>query len=323
MDCHSRPPTFCFDTLRLNSAASAAFLVAFTLAGCASTPSPEPSQSTELYDGAPTTVFATEFPVASAEEARQRAEAALAERDLDLALYLYAQAVELDAEDSDSLYRIGAIHAQRGNTAMASHAYGSAIELDPEHALALQGLGLIYMDVRRPEAAEEMLQRAIDADADLWRAHNALGVLADTRSEHVTAIAHYNAALKLRPESASVLNNRGYSEYLSGNWDAAEADFVAATIVDPNYERAWQNLGLLYARQRKYGYALRMMSRVMEQHVAANDIGYLAMLDGDFKAAETLFAEAIRLSPRYYKTAEDNVEELRRRRAEASLAMDR
>jgi Flp pilus assembly protein TadD len=278
---------------------------------------------TDHYDGAPTTIFATEFPVASAAEARQRAAEASTAGDADLALYMYTQAVELDDQDSESLYQIGAIHAQRGNTPMASHAYGRAIQIDPLHAPALQGLGLIYLDVRRPQAAEEMLRRAVEVDSSLWRAHNALGVLADTRSEYAVAIEHYDQALAVSPNAASVLNNRGYSKYLSDEWDAAEQDFVAAATADPKYERAWRNLGLLYARQRKYGFALRTLSRVMERHVASNDIGYIAMIGGDFSAAETLFTEAVRLSPRYYQTAEENLEELRRRRTEASVAMDR
>ena len=34
--------------------------------------------------------------------------------------------------------------------------------------------------------------------------------------------------------------------------------------------------------------------------MAANDVGYIAMMSGDYAAAERLFADAIRLSPRYY-----------------------
>jgi Flp pilus assembly protein TadD len=50
--------------------------------------------------------------------------------------------------------------------------------------------------------------------------------------------------------------------------------------------------------------------------VATNDVGYIAMVSGDYAYAELLFAEAIRLSPVYYETANQNLAELRRRRAE-------
>jgi Flp pilus assembly protein TadD len=55
-------------------------------------------------------------------------------------------------------------------------------------------------------------------------------------------------------------------------------------------------------------------------HVAANDVGYIAMLSGDYAMAEVLFADAIRLSPRYYETANENTAELRRRRAAVARA---
>ena len=50
--------------------------------------------------------------------------------------------------------------------------------------------------------------------------------------------------------------------------------------------------------------------------MAANDVGYIAMISGDYAAAELLFADAIRLSPRYYETANENAAELRRRRSQ-------
>ena len=115
--------------------------------------------------------------------------------------------------------------------------------------------------------------------------------------------------------AATVLNNRGYSSYLAGNFEAAERDFRSALSADPGYEKAWQNLGLVYARRGEYRTAVATLTRVVEDHVAANDVGYIAMLSGDYPTAERLFAEAIRLSPRYYQAANENVAELRRRRA--------
>lgn len=116
------------------------------------------------------------------------------------------------------------------------------------------------------------------------------------------------------------LNNRGYSRYLAGDLDAAERDFRAALTVDPGYEKAWQNLGLVFARRGDYPLAVATLGRVVSKHVAANDVGYIAMLSGDYATAEQLFADAIRLSPRYYQTADENTAELRRRRAAVSAA---
>lgn len=290
------------------------------LVGCASTPSagPEAVRSEDgLYEGRPQLIFNTEMPVQSAEEANARATQALREGSTDLALYLYAQAVKLDPQDAESFYMIGSIHEQRANPELAARAYTRVLGLEPEHAPALQGLGIAFFDIRELDSAQEVLSRAVSVDSTLWRAHNVLGVLADSRGDHAAATQHYSHALVWQPRSASILNNRGYSNYLAGDLGAAAEDFLAVVEIDPNYNLAWQNLGLVYARQRKYGMAISTLSHVVSRHAALNDVGYIAMLDGDFDAASRLFDEAIRVSPRYYETAEQNVVELEQRRAEA------
>src|SRR3970040_1210121 len=255
------------------------------LGGCASAPNvvSEPSAQGigELYEGQPETVFATELPVESADDARSRAVRALGEQNRDLALYMYVEAAKLDPADDESMYRIGAIHERRGNVELASRAYARAVEIDPAHALALQGLGRRSFDARDMDSAAPLLERAVAADPGLWRAHNMLGVIADMRNDYAAAVEHYSTALALQPQSPAIFNNRGYSKYLAGDLEGAEADFRAAVELDADYERAWQNLGLLYARERQYTMAIGTLSRTAERHVALNDVGYIAMLAGD------------------------------------------
>jgi Flp pilus assembly protein TadD len=249
----------------------------------------------------------------SAEEARKLAAEAFAEGDWDTALYMFVQAVNLDPEDSHSLYAIGAIHENRGNMELAARAYQGVVAIDPSHALAQQQLGAAQLRAKDLEAAKLSLGTALQTDPTLWRAHNLLGVIADMEERYDDAIQHYSTAISLQPEIASIVNNRGYSKYLAGMLDAAEADFLRALEIDPSYDRAWKNIGLIHARRHEYAEARRVMERVVPKHVAANDVGYVAMLNADYTMAGSLFEEAIRISPRYYPTAAKNLAELRRR----------
>lgn len=255
--------------------------------------------------------------VRSSEDARGRAIAARAQGDLDLALRLFVEAVEANPSDVDSLFAIGALYDQREDKVRAARAYARVVQIDPAHAAALEGLGLCYFEDRQLEQARPLLTRAAVADRTLWRSHNALGLIADALGEHAVALTHFDAALALRPGTAAILNNRGYSSYLAGKFSDAERDFRAALTADSSYERAWHNSGLLHARRGDYESAVSTLSRVTTPHVAANDIGYIAMLNGDYAWAERLFADAMRLSPRYYATADENAAELRRRRSES------
>lgn len=288
-----------------------------TFSGCATTTAtsnartaPDPDDPlASLFTDQPEVVFATEFPVASAGEAVARADRASASGDLDLALYLYVRAYDLEKDNIHALAKIGEIHESRGNDKLAMLAFTSVLRIDPAHSAALQSLGLAYLRARRFEEAHGLLEQAVLANSALWRAHNGLGFIADLRGDHATAIAAYNAAIALNPDDASLINNRGYSWYLAGEYDAASVDFRDARA--RGVERASLNLGLVLARQQRYAEAVRMMSYAIKPEVAYNDVGYIAMRQGDMQLAETYFRKAIGLAPRYFEAAQRNIAELK------------
>ena len=261
--------------------------------------------SADFYEGEPEVVFATEFPVESAEEAVARADTALMQNDMDLALYMYVRAYDMDRENLHALMRIGGIHKSRGNSELAKRAFTTALRIDPAHTQALQSLGLIYLQAKRHDEALALLEQAVAGDPALWRAQNGIGVVADIRGAHDKAISAYDAALATNPNASSVLNNRGYSYYLDGQYPQAARDFVAAA--DMGLERAWLNLGLVQARQKNYLAAVHTMTRLVASEVAYNDVGYIAMRQGDLGVAERHFRKAIQISPRYYEAAQRNL----------------
>lgn len=297
------------------------------LAGCASSQPMLVSQdvvvASGLYDGEPVALHATEIPVTSAEEARARARAALLERDRDLALYLYVQAVTLDPLDAESFRAIGALQTERGNREIAARAYLQAVELEPGNAAVRQALGLSLFEMRQFDPAESHLASAIELDSTLWRAHNTLGILADRKERYELAVEHYSAAIASQPMLASVHNNRGYSRYLAGDFLLAKQDFIQALDIDPAYDRAWRNLGLVLVREKDYAAALNAMTNAsIARHVALNDVGYVAMLDGDYAVARRYFEDAIMESPRHYQTAQENLAELNRRNGSVPAIVD-
>lgn len=266
------------------------------------------SESAGLYEGEPEVVFATEFPVASAEEAVTRADGALLQGNMDLALYMYVRAYDMQKDNLHALMRIGGIHESRGNIELATRAFTTVLRVDPTHTDALQSLGLIYLHAKRHEEAQILLERAVAGDPALWRAQNGVGVIADISGEHDKAIGAFDAALEVNPNASSVLNNRGYSLYLDGQYPEAARDFVAAA--EMGAERAWLNLGLVLARQKKYAEAVHTMTRIVASEVAYNDVGYIAMRQGDLGVAESYFRKAIRISPRYFEAAQRNLTQL-------------
>ena len=177
---------------------------------------------------------------------------------------------------------------------------------DPNHSRALEGLGLIYMAEGRDEEAISKFTSAVANDAHLWRAHNALGVYADKTGDYSAALQHYDLALSINPKAAQVLNNRGYSRYLAGDIEGATLDLYTAAN-DWGFLHAWANLGKIYAEEGLYKEAIRTYKRVMTEANALNNAGYAAIENGDLMQAKHYLTKAIRLSPTYFPSAEENL----------------
>jgi Flp pilus assembly protein TadD len=290
------------------------FGITVLLAGCAATPAKVAGENsyTSLYDGEMGVVHNAASDEITAEEALVNAHQALLKGDTDQALFEYVRALELGNGDQDAkiLAKIGDIHASSGHPFLAIQAYSMSLKLDPNHYDALEGLGLMQVRQHQYDQAKENLSAVINAEPGRWRAHDGLGILADLENDYVVAADHYRQALEIYPSSPQLYNNLGYSEYLSGNWDQALVSFHTALGHDRKFDSVWHNIGLVHARQGRYEDAERAYRRVMGRAEAYNNIGYLCLIQKDYKNAEIYLRQAIKLSPSYYVKANENLEQL-------------
>jgi len=276
--------------------------------GCASTPDTNNDTVAHkgLNDDSLDVLFATEFPVESEEDALTRAEQAIQEGDTDKALFYFVRALQFRPDNVDLLMQIAEIQMRRQDFALAKRAFLITIQHDPNRSGALEGLGLIYMNEGKDEEAISNLMSAVANDERVWRAHNALGVYADKAADYPTALHHYNLALSINPEAAHVRNNRGYSRYLAGDIEGAMLDLYTAAN-DWGFLHAWANLGKIYAEEGLYRDAIKTYKLVMSEANALNNTGYSAIENGDLVLAERYLNKAIRLSPTYFPSAEENL----------------
>ena len=278
--------------------------------GCAST---TPVVEEVAQDGLRNTeldvLFATEFPVASETEAMAKAAKALRSGDVDKALFFYVRALQFNPGNADLIAHIGDIHLRRNNLVMAKRAYLKALRVDDDHPRSLEAMGMIHLAEGNDELALADLTRATAADDASWRAHNALGIYLDRRGEFPAAQAHYDSALAQNPGAGYVLNNRGYSKYLAGDYRGATADLLSAAS-EQGFERAWGTLGIVYASQGQYDDAVSAYLEIMTEANAYNNVGRIALDNGDLDEARYFLDEAIRRSPTYFPAAEKSLEML-------------
>jgi Flp pilus assembly protein TadD len=186
-----------------------------------------------------------------------------------------------------------------------------ALEEDPQvGARALAGRGIAAIRSGQDAAAETLLEAAVARDTAIWRAWSARGVLADKKRDWSSAERFYAEALKAAPQSADVLNNRGYSRLLQGRHAEAEADLAQAVMLDPALKSAVTNLTLAKAMQGRYAEAFSSRDRD-ELARDLNTVGVAAMLRGDTRIAQSYFTRAIEMNGRYDRTASANLAYLR------------
>jgi Tfp pilus assembly protein PilF len=107
-----------------------------------------------------------------------------------------------------------------------------------------------------------------------------------------------------------LLNNLGYSYYLSGDELKARGLFNQALNFDTQYKRAIHNLALIEIRNGEFTSAAMLFNRIMSPHESYNNIGYIALLNGQYDVAEEYLRRAINECPVYFPKAQQNLKNL-------------
>ncbi len=268
--------------------------VAAFAAACA-TPDDEPLQLPEarlVDDTAPVTI--------------ELAENALAEERIDDAKKMLERLVRATPDDPRVKFAVAELRLASGAADRAATDFDELIDIPEYRARAMQGRGIALLHLGQQEAAYEVLRGALAADDGLWRAWNGLGFYYDLHRDWGKAASAYGKAIEARPKTAFLYNNRGFSRIMQGELEGAVEDLDAALRLDSGFELARANLRLAVAWQGNYAHAL---SGVPEHDKARvlNNVGFIALLRGDYDAAEAYFLQAMETDPAFNSTAWKNL----------------
>ncbi|MFL5237207.1 MAG: tetratricopeptide repeat protein [Rhizomicrobium sp.] len=197
----------------LHAAAAVSFL-AFSAAGCASTPSasaPSVKPATTAASKGPQTAATNLPPPTSIASELQTARALRAQGHLPEALRALAQLVLVAPDDPRVISEYGKVLVQLG----------------------------------RSDDAIAFLKHAVELRADDWTVYSALGVAYDQNDDRRNAKDAYDRALALHPKDATVLNNYAVSRMLAGDLDAAQRLLQQAQTTSSNNPKVSANLQLL------------------------------------------------------------------------------
>jgi tetratricopeptide (TPR) repeat protein len=194
-----------------------------------------------------------------------------------------------------------------GRYAEAVIRYDALLLSNPANASLLERAAIAALRLGDLVHARPLIVRATTADGASWRAWNARGVVADFERNWPDADAAYARALHLQPRRADVINNRGWSQLLRGDWIEAIADFEQAAALDPASARIRNNLEL--ARAALSADLPRRRDGELDEDWAArlNDAGVAAEILGDRRRAIAAFTRALEASGRWYTRAANNL----------------
>jgi len=109
----------------------------------------------------------------------------------------YLKAIELD-RNARVLTLLGCCYLALGDWTAAQHSFEEAIQIDPRYEEALYNLAAMQED-KDPARAVELLERAIEIDADYSLAHQRLGVLRHRSGDLIRAEYHFRRSLEADP----------------------------------------------------------------------------------------------------------------------------
>jgi Flp pilus assembly protein TadD len=127
-------------------------------------------------------------------------------------------------------------------------AFEKSVALDPNHVAGLIGLARYYTNA--PEIAGGSFVKAAEFATRVQQLNPFLGELelaniANKDEKYAEALAHYEAAAKLKPDQAGVQLGCGRMLAKLGRKDEARARFEAALKLNPDYEAAKKALAEL------------------------------------------------------------------------------
>ncbi len=249
---------------------------------------------------------ASAAPGAGTESILRAADTAIDQRRIEDAAVLLGRILKTEPNNTQAKLRIAEMYLLSNKLLLAAAAFKHLSTASDVRAKALQGFGITMMKQGDLDPAHQALTKAVDEDASLWRAWNALGLYYDSQSLWKDAGESYKQALAAKPKLALIHNNLGYSLLMQRKFADATSAFRKALRIRPALTAAKANLRLSLAWEGKYQEATAGV-KPGELPTVLNDVGYIAILRGDYDQAEALLSRAMVESPTFNETASKNL----------------
>jgi len=228
--------------------------------------------------------------------------------DPDQAVRYFEGASAEEPERADLRRGLALSYLRAGRYPEAARVYGQLDALGQAGPADL--LEYAFVSIRLERWADAAaLDARLPAGFDTARRHQLTAMIADHEQNWEAADAAYARAEMLDNNPAKILNNWGVSKMARGEYDASEQLFRRAIAFDSRLFAAKNNLAIALARQGTFQPPLVPMTD-RERATILNNMGVLALAQDKPEIAKGLFAAAVDTHPQHYQGAADRLASL-------------
>ena len=175
------------------------------------------------------------------------------------------QAMNLNNRLPGVFVTCGRVHDGSGLYDLALSEFQQAMALDPRSADARLGIASVYEHLKREQEAEASLKEAAAMRPDYWYFAYQLGAFYNRQRRYTEAEREFRKVLAFSPDSAYAHSNVGSVLALQGptRYAEAEAEYRKSLELGETYP-AYNNLGTLYYRQKRWADAAEMLSKALK-----------------------------------------------------------
>ncbi|MEL7021152.1 MAG: tetratricopeptide repeat protein [Bacteroidota bacterium] len=180
---------------------------------------------------------------------------------------------------------------------------GEVLKIDPQSGDAFFLMGNNFKEKKDIERAINSFQTAVENDPDLIDAWLNLGRLFTERNNPI-AEQYFNSAVRVDSSNIEALHAKAY--YLGNikdDLDGALDIYRKIVLLDPYYEEAYFNSGLLYLDKNDLAAAQKQFDLTVKNsptHIRGYYYrGLTAELQGDVETARANYEQALRMYPEY------------------------
>lgn len=234
----------------------------------------------------------------------------LSNKNVKIAELHFATAIDKDPKMTDAFIGLGRVEMLKGNYSAALIGFSKARELEPSSVPALVGEAQALRSEGKHNAAIIKTNEAMMVAPNDIRVLKELAMLYDLMGKENLSEPLYHEIVALAPDQAAGHNNMGLNLMVRGAYQEAALSFLNALTIDGNNTRIKNNLATAYLLSGDKENASKIFRGTVGEAAAYNNIGYLLMTQGQFDEAEIFLKKSLKISPKHYLRAQENLDRL-------------